>query len=229
MDFERPYLRDVKRFVLLVAGLAGCASASPPPGTIEPGVEAQAVAATRFEDRLHITFRWTFTEQQSRFSGEGATRMEPPYRARLDLFGPRGEAYVSAALVEYDLRLPPGASTDLLPPPTLLWSALGVLLPPRGATLTRATRDGAETQIEYTESGGRWRFTLEGNRLRRAEWEGGQGRGRRTVEIRAYGERDVPSQVVYRDWLAFRELTLTLNQVDDADPFPPDTWYPGRN
>ena len=227
--FGRRYLRSVKRTVVLFAGLlAGCASATPPAGTIEPGVEEQAVAVTRPENRLHVTFNWTFTEQQSRFSGEGATRLEPPYKARLDLFGPRGEAYISAALVEYELRLPPGAAADLLPPPTLLWSALGVLLPPQGATLTLATRTGASAQLEYRDSNGRWRFSLENDRLRRAEWEGGEGGGRRTVEIRAWGERNVPSQVVYRDWLAFRELTLTLNQVEDADPFPPDTWYPGR-
>lgn len=224
------YLRDVKQLSLLltVAWLAACASASPELGTVEPGVEQQAIAATRPEHRLHVTFAWSFTEQQARFSGEGATRIEPPYRARLDLFGPRGEAYISAALVEFDLRLPPGASAEMLPPPPLLWSVLGVVLPPPNATLTRATRSGAQVQLEYTENGGRWRFTLENDRLRRAEWEGGRDGGRRTVEVRAYGDRDVPSNVVYRDWLAFRELTLTLNQVHDADPFPPETWYPGR-
>lgn len=229
MSLKTGYVRGVKSFLLVMAGvLAGCASAGTQPGTIEPGVEQQAIDATRPKERLHITFKWTFTEQQTRFSGEGATRIEPPYKARLDLFGPRGEAYVSAALVDYELRLPPGAAADLLPPPTLLWSALGVLKPPQGATLIRATRSGAQTQIEYSEPNGRWRFTLEADRLRRAEWEGGEGGGRRTVEIRGYGAHNVPADVVYRDWLAFRELTLTLNQVANAEPFPPDTWYPGR-
>ena len=48
-------------------------------------------------------------------------RIEPPSKARLDLFLDNGEGVLSAALVDDELRLPHGAPEDILPPVELMW------------------------------------------------------------------------------------------------------------
>jgi hypothetical protein len=196
------------------------------PAAPDSVLEASAVARTQLRTPLRLVFDWSLQDRDARFSGEGATRLEPPYRARLDLFGPRGEEYLSAALVDFDLRLPPGATAEVLPPPALFWSVLGVFRAPEGAQLVGARGDSSASELRYRAGDQTWTFVLEQGRLQRAEWQG-PAQGRQTVEIREYGQRDLPGRVVYRDWRAFRELTLTLNQVYDAQPFPAEIWTPG--
>ena len=90
--------------------LTGCASTqtgtapSPSGGstTVNASLEPAAVAATEPKQRLRIVFDWSLQERDAKFSGSGAIRTEPPYHVRLDLFGPRGEGYLSAALVDFD-------------------------------------------------------------------------------------------------------------------------------
>jgi hypothetical protein len=184
-------------------------------------------SASEPKNRLRLVFEWSLQERDAKFSGEGAIRLEAPYHARLDLFGPRGEGYLSAALVDWDLRLPTGAPTELLPPPTMLWTVFGVFRPPQGAELISSRGDSAQTVLQYRAGDQTWTFTFSGNRLSRSEWQG-PAQGRQTVEIREYSTRGVPARVVYRDWRAFRELSVTLTQANDvAQPFPPDTWLPG--
>ncbi len=113
-----------------------------------------------------------------------------------------------------------------MPAPTLLWTALGVLHPPADAQLTAARRSGAETRLEYARGNERWKFTVVGNAVRHAEMQPAGG-GRYTVDLKGEGARGLPKQAVYRDYAAFRELTLTLDRADEAQPFPPDTWSPG--
>ena len=89
-----------KRYLALLI-LLGCGPAavqSPTPQTPpQPELAQQLVDSTALRRPLHLVFSWNFTEENARFSGQGATRVEPPYRARLDLFGPRGETYLAAA------------------------------------------------------------------------------------------------------------------------------------
>ena len=119
-----------------------------------------------------------------------------------------------------------GQTASVIPPPALLWTALGVLNPPPRARLTVARREGDQTQLEYARGAERWRFTLVGGALSRAELDGA-GSGRLTVELKGTGPLGLPKQAVYRDYAAFRELTLTLDRADEAEPFPPATWSPG--
>ncbi|HSL68871.1 MAG TPA: hypothetical protein VK864_01450 [Longimicrobiales bacterium] len=208
--------------------LSGCAARAASVGPVDPAAEQAASAATALKRRLRIVFEWTLQDRDARFSGEGATRIEPPYQARLDLFGPRGEAYLSAALVDFELRLPPGAPADVLPPPPMLWSVLGVFRAPPSAQLIGVKRDSAQMELQYRAGDETWIFALRGDRLQRAEWQG-PAQGRQTVEISSYDARGLPSRVVYRDWRAFRELTVTLSQAYEVDTaFPPETWTPGN-
>jgi hypothetical protein len=217
---------------LLAPTLSACASAAPagevPAGTApaDPTIAEAAVVATTLDRPLHVVFEWTLQEREARFTGRGVTRYEPPSRARLDLFGPRDETYLSAALVDMELRLPPGAPGVPLPPPPLLWSVLGVLRPPADARLTHASRDGDRTEVQYERDGERWTFRLEAGALRFAEANGPAGR--RTVELSGDGGHGLPQQAVYRDWPAFRELRLNLQEANEVDGFPQDIWNVGR-
>jgi hypothetical protein len=199
-------------------------------GPPSPQLAQLLVDSTALRRPLHIVFNWTFTEENARFSGSGATRVEPPYRARLDLFGPRGETYLAAAAVGDTLRLPPNMPSGLrsiVPPVALLWTALGVLRAPEGATLASTAQRGDTLTVGYTRGDERWSFRAVQGRLQYAEWNGPNS-GRRTVELRGTGALDLPAVAVYRDWAAFRELTLTLERANEAASFPADIWYPGQ-
>ena len=217
-------------FAILVAGVtSGCASGGTTgalPKTVDAGAETAAVAATALRSPLRLVFGWSVQDRDARFAGDGAARLEAPYKARLDLFGPHGVTLLSAAVVDFELRMPPGAPANLLPPPTLMWSVIGVFRAPQGAALVSAQRDSVKSTLQYRAGDEVWTFKLERGQLSHVEWQG-PNQGRQTVEIKGYHARGVPSQVVYRDWREFRELTLELNEVHDAQSFPADTWTPG--
>jgi hypothetical protein len=219
--------------ILLFLVLTGCATApvqtpdGPPP---QPQLAQQLIDSTTLRRPLRLVFSWNYTEENARFSGQGATRVQPPYMARLDLFGPRGETYLSAAAVGDELRLPAALNPSLramVPPVALLWTALGVLRAPEGATLQATQQRGDTLIISYTRDQDRWSFRAIRGKLQYAEWNGPQS-GRKTVELRGSASHGLPAVAVYRDWPAFRELTLTLDQVNEVASFPQDTWYPDR-
>lgn len=224
----------MRKKLVLLSLLAACAPAAVqtpgPQGPPQPQLAQQLITATALQRPLQIVFAWTFTEENARFSGRGATRVEPPYRARLDLFGPRGETYLAAAAVGDTLRLPPNMATQLrsiVPPVALLWTALGVLRAPEGATLNSTAQRGDTLVLGYNRGDERWSFRSVAGRLQYAEWNGPNS-GRRTVELRGTGAFSLPAVAVYRDWAAFRELTLTLEQANEAASFPADIWFPGQ-
>ncbi|HET9947451.1 MAG TPA: hypothetical protein VFQ22_00865, partial [Longimicrobiales bacterium] len=129
---RRPH-RTARSAPVLAAALV-CACTPRGPAVVGPVPDAQGVArrlvdGTGLEDPLWIVFDWQLNDQGQRVNGRGVARVEPPYRARLDLFLDNGETVVSAALVDGDLRLPPGSPDDILPPPDLMWGALGVFRP----------------------------------------------------------------------------------------------------
>lgn len=227
-------LRPARWLGAALLALAACAPKAPPaapdagaaPAPASADIAREAIAATALQQPIRLVFDWSMRDRDARFSGRGAARAEPPYHARLDLFGPRGEGYFSAAVVDTTLRVPAAVAGRVpVPPPALLWSTLGVLHPPTDATLTAARRSGDETRLEYARGDERWRFTLEGGRLRSAELDGSGGR--QSVELKGTGQLGLPREAVYRDYAAFRELTLTLDQANAAQTFPPDTWTPG--
>ena len=206
--------------LVMIAG--ACASSREfAPGPPAPLIAQRLVSATAPARPLQIVFDWSLRDREARFSGAGAARVQPPYQGRLDLFGPRGETYLSAAVVDGQLRLPPGAPTDALPPAALLWAALGVLHPPADAELLGTSTSTEGTFLEYGRGDERWRFRLQDDKLRHAEWVSGAD-GRRTVELDGDGGSGLPQRALYRDWTAFRELELILTQIDEVDAFPDD-------
>lgn len=205
--------------------LSACAGRSIPE-TADPAVAEEAVAATAPERPLRVVFSWRALARDARFHGSGAARIEPPYRARLDLFGPNGDGYLSAALVDQELRFPPGTAAVQLPPPGMMWALLGVVAPPAGAELRGTRVEPGRTELFYAVDGGILRYDLRGGRLAAAEWEGNGAR--MDVRLDGAAEHDVPRRALFRDLSAFTELELNLEQVDEVEPYPPDIWTPGR-
>lgn len=195
-------------------------------GPADPTVAGAAVAATALEGPLRVVFDWRMRERDARYNGQGVARVEPPDRARLDLFGPRGEGLLSAAVVGQAVRLPEAAQTVPMPPPALLWGTLGVVAPPPGATLDGTQQDGQRVRLAYTLPDGRLLYELEAGRLRGMRLEGPNRR--MTVELEGDAGHGAPRRAVYRDWSAFVELEMDVDRVEDVDPYPDDVWVPGR-
>ncbi len=222
--------------------VSGCAAPANAPLGGAPIPEARvARLVTALETRsapgapVRLTFDWRAREPGSRWEGFGVARIEPPHRARLDLFLENGETAAIAALVGHDPRIPPGLPATLLPPPPLLWAALGVFHPGSAARLAAATRDGDAHRFGYElETGVELRFAIDPGPdgapgpLRRAALL----RGGATVEDVALLPPPAggiyPARATYRNLAEYRELVLTLEMVEDADPFPPEIWIPYR-
>lgn len=196
----------------------------------EPPVNASQLALRleaqeRIDAPTRVVFEWAVAEQGVRASGRGVTRMEPPYKARLDLFLGNGETAGRAALVDDALRLPARMPPSVLPPPHLLWATVGVFRPGLGTALLGADREDGRIRMRYGLPGGREAHYLIANgRLEEVEVlrDG-------TVVQRVTLERDglgVPTEAVFRDLVEVRELRLTRESVQQTEPFPSDIWYP---
>lgn len=220
--------------VLAVLALPACTPVRAPAATAPvadaPARAEELIAATMPDSPRRVTFSWAMDEAGSRVRGRGVVRFVAPDRLRLDLFGPRGETYLAAALVDGEFRLPPDARGAVpLPSPALLWGALGVLRPPPGGELQEARTGEGITVLEYTTGGGeRFRFhlTTQGQTvtIRTVERMGEAG-VLETLRLRYAG--DELRTAVYQDPVAFRELTLNLESAQDVPSFPESVWSPG--
>lgn len=156
--------------------------------------------------------------------------MEPPYKARLDLFTGKGETVLRAALVGDVLRLPPGVeSQDIVPSPTLLWAALGVFRPGTLAFLDGGSEaDDGQLVLNYTLGAGEGlEYHLTGVQVNQVELSRG-GHAAEHVSVAPSSEHRFPQETVYRNLSAFRELTMTLDAYEHVDVFPPDIWLDPR-
>lgn len=211
-----------------VVGISACG-----PGrvvVIEPPVNAQEIVS-RLESRerltvpLRVVFDWEMSEQGVRVDGRGSARMEPQFKARLDLFLGNNEPAGSAAAVDDDLRVPTEFPPQVLPPVNLLWSALGVFRPGLGTALLGAERVEGGVHLSYGLPGGDTAvYRLVDGLIERVEVfrEG-------TVVQRLTLERDdlqIPIEAVYRDLVDVLELRLVRESVAQTEPFPSDIWMP---
>jgi hypothetical protein len=227
------YLRLIA-FLLAPASVVGCAGGVPAPvgaPIADPAVVVGEVTrSTTPTAPQRAAFGWTLDESGTRVRGRGVARYQAPDRLRLDLFGPRGETYLAAALVGDSFRIPPGASAQVpLPSPALLWGALGVVAPPAGATLVSATEADESLMLRYeTGDGQLFQFRVtrgaDRHRLRSVERLGRTG-VLESVQL-AYGTSGALEQARYRDWAAVRDLILNVESITDVASFPSDIWNP---
>lgn len=212
--------------ITAVLSAGGCATTGEA-GTADPQVEQRLEAATAPAVRAQVMFDWNMTDRDARFSGRGVLRIDSGYRARVDLFGPRGETLAAAIVAGGEMRVAPQAAAAMLPPAPMLWASLGVFRKPVDAPLTGTSVSEDGTSLHYSRDGVQWRFGFEEERLRSAEWTDGEGR--RTVELTGNAAHGFPAQAVFRDWTEFRELTLRVTEVEERAAFEPDVWIlPGE-
>lgn len=199
---------------------------------VAPAVDPEQLALA-LEDRTSLTepvrivFGWQLNEAGMRVRGRGVARIEPPYKARLDLFLGNGETVVRAALVDDDLRLPPGAPDGILPPADLMWGVLGVFRPLFGTELLGGDRlEGEALQLRYRYADAReLHFLVEGGRVRTLEMVR-EGHAVERVELGLEEGSRYPVEATYRNLAAFRELKLTRESVERVESYPPDIWDP---
>jgi hypothetical protein len=198
-------------------------TASPAAPATDPAALADSIRrATMLRSPRQVMFAWELDEAGAKFRGRGVARVSPPDRVRLDLFGPRGETYLAAALVDETPRIPASAQGRVpMPSPALLWGALGAVKPPAAARLVSAS----PTSVRYDAGdAGTLEYRLEGGTLRsvRRLVRGGL---RESVEVARAPDGSV-RRAEYRDWNAYRTLTLTLESSNDVASFSEDTWTP---
>lgn len=212
----------------LVALLAACGGAAPAGPVVPPGDAERELEAVSEVNRLgrptQLFFDWSAQEPDFRGSGQGVARLEPPDKARLDLFLDNGEQVAEAVLVGDQLRIPPWVEVGMIPPPPLLWASLGVFRPGDGAELMEA-RGHSQLVADYRlADGGVVRFSLEGRRVVGVSVLVGDD----VVRTMRVGDNDgssqYPTDATYRDIPDFRELKVTLSDVEYVDAFPPDIW-----
>ncbi|CAN5829818.1 hypothetical protein BH23GEM6_BH23GEM6_25390 [soil metagenome] len=184
-----------------------------------PGVPRQA------------NFEWILDEAGSRVRGRGVVRFVAPERQRLDLFGPRGETYLAAALVGEEFRLPPAAAQGFeLPSPALLWSALGVIRPPAGAPLSSASMvDDTVAVLRYQLAGDEqleFRAAHQAGQTRLLQVERRSRRGALETLRLEYGADGSLARTRYRDWSAYRDLVFETESIRDVTSFPENIWRP---
>ncbi len=198
-----------------VAMLAACA---PPAAAPLAGAPAPVVALPSAElppGYRQMVFDWEFEQGDSRLRGEGVIRLAPPDSARLDLFLGGGYGSGAATLIGDSLRAPVvDAARRLIPPPPMLWAALGRLAIP-AASDTTVRVDGSTVRADIGD-GPIWRVEFHGTRLARLE-RIDDGRVNDFVHRR---EREV----IYKAFSPRSKLTLRITRDEPVTAFDAKIW-----
>ena len=205
-----------------------------PPGSPIPVLNVDQVVSRIEDDNpfptpTRVVFEWSIREPNLRLDGLGVARLEPPARARLDLFLENGESVLMAALVDDELRVPEGTPLQVVPSPPLLWASLGVFRPGRGVVLLGAEAiDDNRIRLRYRlPDGDELRYEMENGRLTGVELRH-DGSAVHRVALDREGPEELPSEANYRNLSSFRELRITVETVERVESYPSDIWYPGR-
>jgi hypothetical protein len=167
-----------------------------------------------------VVFSWDLDDREMSARGDGVARIAPPDSARLDFFLAGGFGGGGAILLGDSVEAPGGDLVRrLIPPPPLLWAALGrVALPNLPDTVIRS--EGAVLRADFGQPVA-WRLTFRGDTLVRAERVDG---GR----VAEWVERTDASHVRYRDTGARRTLELTITRAFEVPGFDASIWHLDR-
>jgi hypothetical protein len=199
---------------LLTVVIGACGpKVGPLAGTVAP-VRVPRTDLPRVNQRIRFT--WTYADLDMRGRGDGVARVAPPDSVRLDLFLAGGNTGGRAVLIDDQLRAPGGAMVrSFLPPPPMLWAALGRLhIPPTADTAVRVDGDTVRADIGRDP---RWRVTFVGQHLRRLELIHGD-------RLQQWVERTPDHKVTYRHLRANRALDLNIVRVDTVSGFDATIW-----
>jgi len=204
-----------------------------PAGSLVPAVDAQqAIAAATqgnpFPVASRVIFKWSIREPNLRIGGSGVARLEPPDRARLDLFLGNGQSVLAVALVDDDLRAPTGTPLQVVPSPPLLWASLGVFRPGDGVTLLGAEERDKAIRLRYQlGDGDELRYEIRDGKLTGVELFRA-GHALHQVSLERQEGWELPSKATYRNLASFRELNVTVESVEKVVSHPADIWSPHR-
>jgi hypothetical protein len=164
-----------------------------------------------------IVFHWNYQENALMVDGDGAIRVASPDSARVDLFLNGGISAGYAILVGDHLRAPNQAQIEkVLPPPPLMWAALGRLaIPALPDTVLTVAGD-----VVYADIGrpAAWRVTIKGSRLMQlARLSGG-----RIAEVVT---RDEGGRLLY-EVPGRRKLWLGITRDEEVPAFDASIWGP---
>jgi hypothetical protein len=163
-----------------------------------------------------IVFNWELQDRETTTRGEGAAQIASPDSARLDFFLAGGFAGGAAVLIGDSLRAPGGDFIrKLIPPPPMLWAALGRLaLPNLPDTVIRGEGTSIRADVGRPVS---WRLTFHGDSLVRVE---------RVDQDRVleWVDRTDPKHVSYRNTASRRSLQLTITRIDEVSHFDASIW-----
>lgn len=202
------------RFLLVCCGSAALLACAPRARPLV-GVEtrAQLPAAQLPTTPQMYRFEWKYSDDTFDVDGEGVVRTGPPERARLDLFIAGG--YGSGlAVLDGDSLFVPGIDMirRFLPPPPLLWGALGRLALPAGRdTVARLDGDTLRADISGTAIDKRtWRVHFASTRLARIERIDGD----RVVEwVERVPQADGTLRLRYTNASGRRSLQLLVTEI----------------
>jgi hypothetical protein len=201
--------------MLLLLALIGCVpSLHPLAGAPAPAVLPKAAIPSGYH---RIVFDWQLEDREVTACGEGVARTAFPDSARLDLFLAGGFGSGAAVLIGDSLQVSGGnLGRRFVPPPPLLWAALGrVSLPPARDTTARVDGDLLRVDIGVPVI---WRLTFRRDTLLRLE----RVRDGRIIE---WVDRSGDA-VRYRSEEARRALLLTVKHVEEVAPFDASIWAP---
>lgn len=205
------------RVALSLVGVLVIVSCAPP--RVRPLAGAPTVARLPSTElppvHRQIVFDWELVDRDVTGRGEGVARVAGPDSARLDLFLGGGFGSGAAILIADSLRMPgSGLPRRFIPPPPLLWAALGRLAIPALAD-TVARVDGELLRVDIGKPVG-WRLTFRRDSLVRLERI-------RDGRIAEWVERS-GNIVHYRSEEARRTLSLTIKRAQEVPPFDASIW-----
>lgn len=206
------------RALLLIAGLVVVASCAPRLRPLAGALTIARLPSTEIPpSHRQIVFDWELVDRDVTGRGEGVARVAGPDSARLDLFLAGGFGNGAAILIADSLRTPgSGLPRRFIPPPPLLWAALGrVALPALPDTTARV--DGELLRVDIGKPVG-WRLTFRRDSLVRLERI-------RDGRIAEWVERS-GNVVHYRSEEARRALSLTIKRAQEVPPFDASIWGP---
>jgi len=163
-----------------------------------------------------LVFNWTLDDREMSAKGDGVARIATPDSARLDFFLAGGFGNGAAILIGDSVQAPGSDMIRrLIPPPTLLWAALGrVALPNLPDTVIRVEGDVRRADIGRPVA---WRLTFQGDTLRRVDRVS-------DGKVEEWVERSDATHIQYRNERARRSLQLTITRTKEVPEFDASTW-----
>lgn len=207
-------MRSTVRLLLVVVVSLACGPKVPP--LTGSGAPVRLPRAQLPDIHQRIRFAWSYADLDVRGRGDGVARIAPPDSVRLDLFLAGGTTGGRALLIDDRFDAPGGMFVrSFLPPPPMLWAALGRLdVPAEADTVVRVDGDTIRADIGRDP---RWRATYIRQHLRRLELIEGD-------RLQQWVDRSPDQVVVYRHLRANRSLDLTIVRVDTVAPFDAAIW-----